>query len=658
MYYCVNSSNMKIFFRIIPFLLMSSILGAQTIPVKEIPGEVSKYECEFRKYDPDPLASAVILWESCDVDVFNDKYSSGVDVSMHVVQRIKILKESGRHYANGKFTVSSGYGSNESFGQLTVTTYNLENDQVVSYTANKQENIFKSKPVSGKQEISYYAPEVHVGSVIEISYTQTYTAFDALNDFFFQRKIPVNSCTYSVKFPNWLGNRRTVHGQTPLVFSSYSVDNKVIQTFKGVDIPSFRSEPMVYCPDQYISAVCFEIGNPSVVGADQAMCSDWSVVSTYYSISPITTLLHKNSTFRKELREILARNEDEATTLSSIISFVRSKVRWNRETGCDPLDFSFIGESFYGNSADINTLVGSMATEAGFTVTPVLLRYRTDGALREDCPSLAAFSTFILHVVGKDGLDVYLDAADPLGHFNVLSDNCLTVNAMEVFPNGSYSWVDLSSLANNVTTYSVLTTLSPDGKMEGRMYCQYYNVASYNFKEVFGSITEYDELVDILKGYISADATKVTFSELKDYSAKSGMTVDFTKTYDTSADIVTVKPFLVNLISDAAFRKDTRSLPIDFAYPEMITYVFRMNIPEGYEVEQLPQPGAFASELPSKASMKAVADSGEVSVYFTFDNRALHAMPEKYDDIRAYWQIVCDTFASKIILRKIPIFAN
>ena len=150
-------------------MLLSLGAGAQSIPVTEMLGKVSEYECSFTEYPADTTASALVLWEKCDAEIDYDNRFQEFRYMKRYVIRYKILKEDGLDRANGSVYAYKGNNWHESVERVNVVTYNLEKGKVVATKAPKS-NIIKSDLSEHVQKIAYTANAVKVGSVVEISY--------------------------------------------------------------------------------------------------------------------------------------------------------------------------------------------------------------------------------------------------------------------------------------------------------------------------------------------------------------------------------------------------------------------------------------------------------------------------------------------------------
>lgn len=643
-------------------MLLSLGAGAQSIPVTEMLGKVSEYECSFTEYPADTTASALVLWEKCDAEIDYDNRFQEFRYMKRYVIRYKILKEDGLDRANGSVYAYKGNNWHESVERVNVVTYNLEKGKVVATKAPKS-NIIKSDLSEHVQKIAYTANAVKVGSVVEISYDFSSPDFTTVPDYYLQGTLPVNLSVYSISLPVWLPATRLVHGMHRLDFSStymngqslegIVLDNShTMETFRGVDLPALKNEPMLYCPREYMDGVSYEVTAIAIPGHYKDFSSTWVSVAQAVGESDIWSQITARSPYRDQVAAIVEKGGDELTTIKEIVKLVKDNVKWNEKINLVPSNLSSVNKERTGGSADINAMIGSALKAAGFKVNPVLVRLRKSGTVREYNPEMYAFDTFILHIYPSTGTGYFLDGADPSCYLNVLPEQYLVKNAFEITNgSGGFVWQNLTSLTSNVTSYMVSATIE-DGSMVGKMDGMYSNVSSYDFKDTFRGYSDEEELYDMLEDFIPAQLSELSVTGFDDFSSSSSLSVHFEKECETAGDLLMINPFLMPLLNDSAFRHETRVYPVDFSYPEVTTYLLRLAVPEGYVVDQLPKNSVYRSTLPSSMTFKTDVADSVITVQFRFDNRALIAMPETYPDVRKYWNDVCAIFNERIILKK------
>ncbi len=649
---------------IIGLLALSVGAAAQSIPVTETPGKVSAYECSFSEYPADTTASALVLWEKCDAEIdYDPRYHEFRYMKRYVV-RYKILKKDGLDRANGAVYAYHDNDYRETVERLNVVTYNLVKGKVVATKAPKS-NIIKSDQSERVEKIAYTADAVTVGSVVEVSYNFSSPDFTTVPDYFLQGTLPVNLSVYSISLPVWLPSTRTVRGMHRLDFSStymngrpvalngISLDNShTKETFRGVDLPALKNEPMLYCPRDYMDGVSYEVTAIAIPGHFKDFSSTWGSVAKMVAESEIWSQTNARSPFKDQVAAIVAKDEDDLSTITEIVKLVKDNVKWNERINLVPSSLSSVNKARSGSSADINAMIGSALKSAGFKVNPVLVRLRKSGAVLENNPKISAFDTFVLHIYPSSGTGYFLDGADPSCYLNVLPEQYLVKNAFEITnASGGFIWQNLTSLTSNVTAYIVGASIS-DGTMTGKMDGMYSNGSSYDFKDTFRGYSDEEELYEEIEKFIPARLSELSVTGFDEFSSGSSLSMHFEKDCETAGDLLMVNPFLMPLLSDAAFRHETRVYPVDFSYPEVTTYVLRLEIPEGYVVDQLPKNSLYRSTLPSSMTFKTTVDGSVITVQFKFDNRALIAMPDTYPDVRKYWTDVCAIFNERIILKK------
>ena len=178
-------------------------LHAQSIPVNTKMGKVSVEECAMDSFPPDTSASALVLYEDHSLKIdYNLSLGIPIQRTTHR-ERIKILKEDAMDYCDYSMMISRDSDDMESISSISVVTYNLEGGKVVA-TKMPRSNIFWTKYNDHFDKVSFAAQNVRVGSVVEVYYDMDTGRVMNIDDFYFQRSIPVNLCVYTVTLPRWL----------------------------------------------------------------------------------------------------------------------------------------------------------------------------------------------------------------------------------------------------------------------------------------------------------------------------------------------------------------------------------------------------------------------------------------------------------------------
>lgn len=634
---------------------------AQSIPVETKLGKVSVAECEMMTYPRDTSAAVVVLWENHDVHIDYSLTTNCIMMKQTHIERVKVLKDEGKDYADGYLLASTDYNLAEHVSRIQVTTYNLEKGKVVA-TKMPKSDIVRSEYADKVVKIAYAAPNVKVGSVVEVSYEFETARYMTIPDFYFQRAEPVNLCEYRVAIPKWLTVRKNSRGYEHVDYESsveYGVDlgsilpgNSLdVDSYRAVDLPALKSEPNVFCTRQFRTAVEYDAIAVTLPGVlHQDFSRTWGNIAEAVTDSEIYKRMNAACRFKEDIDAIKSEGADR---VADIIRLIQSKVQWNKEIDLIPDKAADILKTHSGTSSDINALAGSAFKYAGYDVVPVLIRRRTDGTLMRHRPSLRSFSTFILKIADKDGSVYFVDASDPSGYINVMNDDFLIDSGFAVSHDKSFEWVDITGLCKSSCAYLVSAVINPDGSLAGTFSCSNSNISSLDFKDDYRSYDKEESFIEEVEQSMDIEIEDFQTGGIQDYSKSSSMKFNFTKAAgESTPDVIFVNPFLLKFHSESLFREEERKLPIDFSYPETISYTARFEIPEGYVVDQLPNSVKYVSDIPSVLQMRCGFDGRTVMLTYTCTNKALIVLPEQYKDFRQFWADICAVYKQMIVLKK------
>lgn len=161
---------------------------------KKIPVE----DLKMTTYEQAPSADAVVLQQY--IDVYFDIWQDELRYFYEIGQRIKILTEEGKKYAD----VDISYIALEDFERLVHYagfTYNINNN-AVSKTKLKKKITEKTTEDDIVEHFKFTMPDVQVGSVIEYKYTIASLNFIEPETFYFQKEIPVRYSEFKANIPD------------------------------------------------------------------------------------------------------------------------------------------------------------------------------------------------------------------------------------------------------------------------------------------------------------------------------------------------------------------------------------------------------------------------------------------------------------------------
>ena len=655
---------MKRLLVIIAILISTMVeIHAQTIPVNKQFGKVSKEELGLSVYEPDTSAVALVLYENQDICIdFDENYDFYLTTKKHI--RLKILKEEGLDRADFELIHLVAGKLRETIRGIEVVTYNLKDGRIEENRMPKSA-VYDEDYIDDYKKVTFSAVNVKVGSVIEVKYEISSNIYWDIDEVYFQKNIPVNCSECEIRIPKMFTFNKRVHGYHKVDYESDSSTSVIslragsmpyeiqIDKFHVSDLPAFKKEPYVYNIRQHYTALYYDIRSLAFPGSKPVDFSvTWDDVDENYLESLLMQRFKSPCQFKDAVKTLSADGSDPQR-IASALNLVKQSVSWNGEYALNPSVPAQVVKSGSGTNVDINCLLAGCLREMGYEVDPVMIKLRSSGVLIEYHPEVHPFDTFILCVKAADGRLYYIDGGSNNAFVNILPPLMLVPNARLIKPK-QCSWVDLTNLSRNNLVMSVYASLKPDMTFEGKVDARFTGVRSYEEKSDFHSCGSEDKYIENMEQESSIEIGELTVTGTDEYSSQMMFSYDYVMDADPMGDMIYVSPFLTRFHSPDAFQSLTRSCPIDFPSAYSVTYMYALNIPEGYSIEQVPENLNIKTEALDAIMRLDVQTAGAVvKVIFTYNQKSMNGFMEDYEAIRQFWQYINDVYDSMIVLKKI-----
>lgn len=644
--------------RLLLYLILQTAalsMTAQSITVDTKRGHVSKDELTMSTYPLDTAATALVLCENTEVSIDIDGRGSIVQNYTHYI-RYKILKEAGKDEVDYRIT----YYRNENIGAINVVTYNLEDDKIKKSKL-ESKYVFRENVHDNVFTCSFSARDVRVGSVVEISYLITSPYFYDIPKLHLQQDIPVNQIHASFTHPDFIYVRKLYQGYLTPEFkqSDYPLraelgvpGSMVTDDYRMADVPALRKEPNSLCPSQYNCHVSYTISQIIIPGhVYETVTKKWTDVDKAVKESDICTQCKVTGHI---LDPFKSTNPDEKEAILEVRDNVLKTVKYNGNRAMTPKTVKSVVKEGTGNSADINAIVASTLNSMGYHVSPVLLRKRTSGVLGNYYVRPDAFTNMILQVSTPSGEIHYLDAGDEHGYLDIV-DPLFLVDEARVIPCESDlggSWVNLTNLAKGRTSTMVQAKLEEDGVIRGEIALSAHAESAYMVKQSVKNLGTDEKYIEFVNKGEDFESTSYEV-QCSDYSPEAKVNISFEQEVSTGGEFIYINPFLIRNHHESEFPDQERHMPIDFLIQENENYRYEFTIPDGYEVAELPSAVAFRSDpIKAQAMCQTKLIGNNILVQFTYKNKALMANATQYEDIRAFWECLCNIYKGRIVLKK------
>jgi len=629
----------------------------------------------------DSNTSAVILSDIGDVHFIGNKEGWFSHVYRRQT-RIKILTKK----AIGLATVSINlYGQKdravELLSNVEATAFNLENGQIQQIKLD-QKDIFQNRVDKYWTEAKFSIPGVKEGSIIEYTYTITSSYdFDLPSWEFQSEHYPCLSSEYHVDIPQTLSYVLVRQGVHPYALdkgstghTSYRVtekadmsaglaasDKELIVSANTIkhdwvmkDIPAFGVEPFLTTPKNYIDKISFQLSGTYNGEETTNHMNTWAkATDELLANNQFAGALEEGNSKVDELASRIAVGGDQLAVAKAVYYYV------SQHFTCTSYYDKYIRTSFddvirtnSGTVGDINLLLTALLRKAGFEADPVLLSTREYGFNMVSYPILDKLN-YVITRVKIDRKTYYLDAAHPQLGFGALAANCYNGHARVISKADSGPvYFEADSLRETKLTMVLLTPT--DSGLAGNWQSTLGNQESYEVRRKVGERgvrqffkdiqTAYGE--DLQIGQSGIDSLNLLEEPVKVY-------YDFMIKQPVGGSIIYFNPVIGDGWRENPFSAAERKYPVEMNYARDETYIFSMQIPDGYVVDELPRStrvvfngdqGSFEYLIVSQADQIQLRCKLRLNkAWFTADD---------YGALRDFFAAVVKKESEQIVLKK------
>ena len=645
------------------FVLFALNAVAQTPEPNLKWGKPTDEELNMTEYAADKDADAVELYRLVSVNYnwVNDHFR----VFYRVKCRLKVLKPEGKRVGDQTISIrnNDNYLGHETVGGLKAMTYNLENGKVVK---TKMENSMVHEEQFDKttQLIKFSIPQVRVGSVIEYEYRLESDFFYDLRNWYAQKSIPVVYTRYELAVPEWFvfnldqtGMIRLEHqnnsGTLIIGDTHLNVEEDI---FIGRNLPALKDDDYVWCAEDYGSKITHELKGIYVPGElYKDYTSKWEDIDKMLlEDEEFGGRIKKSSPLKDEILSsgipAISNPRERAVACWQLL---RKKVKWNGDYAFWAKSGSKVLKEGTGTNADINFLYINMLHDAGLDANPVVLRLRDHGRLPLSHASVKYLSTFIVGIQLNDTTSAYMDASAEDGFLDVLPPRLLTEMARVIRKGSRGEWVNLLKNAKSVETVVVQATLNEDGLISGSRVTSCVGESAANLRKKWRTAKDSIDVIHEIQENEEIEISGYELNGRNDFSPTVRETISFTKTCTTAGDLIYLNPLVFIPQHKNPFTADTRELPVEFPYSQRETFNVMLKLPEGWQVEETPQP--IILKFDGITARIGVQQNGEMlQTQYKLDISQTFFSQQQYQDLKSFLDKLVESNKKIITLKKKP----
>lgn len=637
-------------------------------------GKITDNELSMTSYQGDASAPAVVIYKNITAKYAYKK--DGFVVEYIYEQKIKVLKSEGTKYANVTIPVFDKGDSDspkEVVSKIEAYAYNLEEGKTKKTKMDKN-YIFEERINPFYKQIKFTIPAVKEGTVIEYKYKLTSERPDVIEDCVFQQDIPVMYSSYDVTIPQYFDFNAELVGKNQikvaesLVNQSASFENEYQQSYTVsftsrrifltvINLPAMKDEPNVWCADDYRTKVTFELKGTKFPGSDyKPFTSKWEDIDALLKKDKeFGEVLNMVNPFREEMRAMQVTSLPSNTEkIRAIFKFLKSKIVWDGTYRLYGENIKKAIKKGAGSNADINFILISMLKDASIDAYPVMMSKRSSGRLPILFPSVYKLNTFIVGI--NDGSSiVYLDGSVSNGDINILPPVLMVDRARVYNSNGPGSWVDLTSVGRHSVNAIVKASISPEGTITGERAVSYSGDKAVGFRNGFSEAKDSTTFITKTETENGISIKGTSFKGLESFSPTVQERLIFTKEVSHNDTHIYLNPMIFPHLTKNYFISEERRLPVEFDYPYTFKLVTTLEIPKGYQIEDLPKPIkiVFDKQEGCSCTYNIQQTGSTIELAYTFSLKRLLYTEQEYSSLRKLWGTIVDKNNEQIVLKKI-----
>ena len=656
-------------------LLLINSQAQDKSPVKF--GKISAEEFKTSVYSIDSNAAAVVIADIGTSSITGNS-KGWFSIEFKHFKRIHILKKSSYELADVQIPLYTNGHDEEELQGLKAYTYNLENGKVVE-TKLEKSGVFQDKLSKNQLVKKFTFPGIKEGSIIEYEYTIQSDFIFNLQPWEFQGAYPRLWSEYNVTIPEFLyyvflsqGNQyefsrktldkqerfRVVDGGGTGASETYSFDAGVTSHRMVMkNIPALKEEGFTSTLDNHIAKIDFQLAAYRQPLQPKDIMGNWSdVTRELLKDEDFGLQLSKdNGWISDELKIAMKGASSDLDKAKNIYQYLQNNftcTNYGRLYTDQPL--KNILKEKKGNEAEINLLLVAMLRKAGLPADPLMLSTKSHGYALSVYPIMSKFNYVVCQAV-IGGKTFYLDASRPKLGFGRLTWECYNGHARVI--NEEATSVEFSPDSLNerkMTSLMLFANEKEKGEVSGRMQQIPGYYESYSLRSRIKDKGAEELFKEIKKDFgTDVDISNSNIDSLEKYDQPLQLNYDV-KLNLGNEDIIYLNPIFGEGYKENPFKSATRAYPVEMPYVFDEMFVLRMDVPSGYEVDELPKSIKVNFDEEGKSFFEYIIShsGGVISFRSRIKLTRSYYLPDEYEILREFFNLIVSKQKEQVVLKK------
>lgn len=652
-----------------------SLFAEEKTPVKF--GKVAVADFDHKAYAIDSSAHAVVIADVGSTEMVGN-YNGWFSLEFNRSTRIHILNKNGYAAANIEIPLyEASPTAKEDIINLKAVTYNLENGSITETKLDTRSAVFEDKLNKHWKVKKFTMPNIKEGAIVEYTYTIKSDFIFNLQPWAFQGKYPCLWSEYNVTIPEFFYYARLMQGYQPFYINSQSESTNTFRvtenggshsnetfTFPAMvtrnryvmkDVPALKEEGFTSTINNHIARINFQLAEKRSPLQYQNVMGNWhDLAHMLLQEEDFGSALSRDNGWLGDIvTEVTRPAKTDPEKAYAIYCYVRDNYTCTSHSSTyleHPL--KAVLKNRNGSEAELNLLLTAMLLKAGLDADPVLLSTRDHGYVMDLYPILDRFN-YVITRLKVDNKVVYLDASEPRLGFGRLTAECFNGSARIINEDAVSVSFPADSLKEKTVT-SLMLYNEDNGHLSGQFTQNAGYLESFDLRNKLKEKGKEQLVADIKKNIgTEADIKNFVLDSLNIYELPVTMHFDVDlKTEDE--DIIYFNPMFTETIKENPFKSAERLYPVEMPYTKDDTYVLRLEIPNGYEVDELPKQVRIRMNEEGDGMFEYLVSQTEGVISLRSRiviNRAFY-LPEEYEMLREFYNMIAQKHGEQIVFKK------
>lgn len=516
-------------------------------------------------------------------------------------------------------------------------------------------------------------PAATAGSVVGYEIEQELRPYVMVDDWDFQDTIPVREAHYTLQLPkgwsyktNWLNHSEQAPTESGAGQWNWSI--KDVQPIHiEPDMPPWRG----IAGRMVVAFVPPSGQNPGI--------QSWRDIGAWY-LGLTQGRREASAEIKQKVAELTASVPTLLGKMQALASFVQNDIRYVAIElgigGQQPRPAAEVFNHRYGDCKDKVTLLSAMLEEVGVDSYYVIIN-TVRGSVTATTPPNLDFNHAILAIALPAGVDtaalrarithpklgqlLFFDPTNALTPLGRLSGALQSNYGMLVTPDGGelLALPQLSADSNGIERTARLT-LDEKGTLRGDVHEVRLGDRASSERYALRSTTQDTDRIKPVESVAGASFStfqilKATVANLRfaDRPFEWNYTLEAENYAKTAGDLLLVRPrVLGSKTSDLMETKEARQYPVEFEGPEHDTDVFEIELPAGYQLDDLPPPVNLDDGFASYQSKTEIV--GRTLRYTrTFEIKNLSVPVSEAERLREFYRVIAGDERNSAVLKRV-----